>query len=108
MTVNREGNLEAHLNAVNGKVEAALPTIFYMAGNEEFRIVEMATIWKLVHTCIIPILTYGAETWMPTKAELTQEIINLQIYEMLCEITVLYNTLMYLNYSRLSCTGLYD
>ena len=32
----------------------------------------MATIWKLVHTCLIPILTYGAETWMPTKAELTQ------------------------------------
>ena len=42
-----------------------------MAGNEEFIIVEMATIWKLVHTCLIPILTYGAETWMPTKAELT-------------------------------------
>ena len=32
----------------------------------------MATLWKLVHTCLIPILTYGAETWMPTKAELTQ------------------------------------
>ena len=72
MTVNRKGNLEAHLNAVKGKVEAALQTIFCIAGNEEFRIIEMATIWKLVHTCLIPILTYGAETWMPTKAELTQ------------------------------------
>ena len=72
MTVNRKGNLEAHLNAVKGKVEAALQTIFCMAGNEEFRIIEMATIWKLVHTCLIPILTYGAEIWMPTKAELTQ------------------------------------
>ena len=42
MTVNRKGNLEAHLNAVKGKVEAALQTIFCTAGNEEFRIVEMA------------------------------------------------------------------
>ena len=75
MTVNRKGNLEAHLNAVKGKVEAALQTIFCIAGNEEFRIVEMATIWKLVHTCLIPILTYGAETWIPTKAELTQRIL---------------------------------
>ena len=72
MTVNRKGNLEAHLNAVKGKVEAALQTIFCIAGNEEFRIIEMATIWKLVQTCLIPILTYGAETWMPTKAELTK------------------------------------
>ena len=72
MTVNRKGNLETHLNAVKGKVEAALQTIFCIDWNEEFRTVEMATIWKLVHTCLIPILTYGNETWMPTKAELTQ------------------------------------
>ena len=48
MTVNRKGNLETHLNAVKGKVEAALQTIFCIAGNEEFRIIDMATIWKLV------------------------------------------------------------
>ena len=38
----------------------------------------MAAIWRLVHACIIPILTYGAETWNPTKAELlqTQKILN--------------------------------
>ena len=29
----------------------------------------MKTIWKLVETCIIPILLYAAETWIPTKAE---------------------------------------
>jgi len=30
----------------------------------------MSTIWRLFHSCLIPILTYGAETWIPTKAEL--------------------------------------
>ena len=67
-----KGNPEAHLKAVKGKVEAALQTIFCIAGNDEFRIVKMAIIWKLVHTCLIPILTHGAETWMPSKAELTK------------------------------------
>ena len=32
----------------------------------------MATIWKLINTCLIPILTYGAEAWVPTKAEVVQ------------------------------------
>ena len=32
----------------------------------------MSTIWKLVQTCLIPIITYGAETWVPTKAEIKQ------------------------------------
>ena len=38
----------------------------------------MSAIWRLVHTCIIPILTYGAETWTPTKVEIkeTQRILN--------------------------------
>ena len=29
----------------------------------------MSTIWKLLDTCIIPIITYGAEAWTTTKAE---------------------------------------
>ena len=72
MTMNRKGNLEAHLKSTKGKVEAALQTIFCMAGNEEFKNIEMATIWKLINTCLIPILTYGAEAWVPTKAEVVQ------------------------------------
>ena len=38
------------------------------AGNAEFYNIEMATIWRIFHSCLIPILTYGAETWIPTKA----------------------------------------
>ena len=43
-----------------------------------FRTIEMSTIWKLVQTCLIPIITYGAETWVPTKAEIkrTQRILD--------------------------------
>ena len=50
----------------------AIQTIFNLAGNEEFQSIEMSTIWKLVQTCLIPILTYGAETWVATKAEIKQ------------------------------------
>ena len=52
--------------------------IFNLAGNAEFNTIEMSAIWRLVHTCIIPILTYGAETWTPTKVEIkeTQRILN--------------------------------
>ena len=32
----------------------------------------METIWKLIETCIIPILTYGCETWDPTQKELKE------------------------------------
>ena len=30
----------------------------------------METIWKLVETCIKPIILYAAETWNPTKTEM--------------------------------------
>jgi hypothetical protein len=30
----------------------------------------MNTIWKLLETCIVPIITYGSETWEPTKKEI--------------------------------------
>ena len=78
MTINSSGNLESHINKIKGKTEAAIQTIFNLAGNEEFRTIEMSTIWKLVQTCLIPIITYGAETWVPTKAEIkrTQRILD--------------------------------
>ena len=78
MIVNNKGSLQDHLTKTKGKVEAALQTIFSLAGNAEFYNIEMATIWRLFHSCIIPILTYGAETWIPTKAEqkYAQNILN--------------------------------
>ena len=32
----------------------------------------MQTIWQLVDSAIIPIMTYGAEGWNPTKQEITK------------------------------------
>ena len=55
MTINSSGNLESHINKIKGKTEAAIQTIFNLAGNEEFRTIEMSTIWKLVQTCLIPV-----------------------------------------------------
>ena len=53
-------------------VEAALQTILNLAGNAEFNHMKMATIWRLVDVCITPIITYAAETWTATKAEINQ------------------------------------
>ena len=72
ITINSKGNLEAHLNNIQAKSEAALQTIFSLAGNDEFRHIEMTSIWKLVQACLIPIMTYGAETWIPTQTEMKQ------------------------------------
>jgi hypothetical protein len=78
MTLNSKGNLEDHLKKIKGKTEAAFQTILNLSGNDEFHKIEMATIWKLITSCIIPIITYGAEVWIPTKHEINQADIILQ------------------------------
>jgi len=69
ISINNKGNMEDHIKKIKGKTEAAIQTIFSLAGNDAFHNIEMATIWRLFNTCIIPIITYGAEAWTPTKAE---------------------------------------
>jgi hypothetical protein len=54
------------------KTEAAYQTILMVAGDKDFRNIEMGTLWKLIETCIIPIITYGAETWNLKKQEKTE------------------------------------
>ena len=78
MTINSKGNLDDHIRKTKGKIEAALQTIFCLAGNDKFNRIEMSAIWQLVHTCILPTLLYGAETWTPTKTEIkeVQRILN--------------------------------
>jgi len=51
---------------------AALNTIIAVAGDQHLRGIQMTTIWKLLETCIIPIITYGSETWDLNKAETKQ------------------------------------
>ena len=71
MTINNEGNMDENIKKIKGKTEAALQTIFILAGSEEFHNMEMSTILKLLDTCIIPIIIYGAETWTTTKQKRT-------------------------------------
>ena len=54
---------------LEGKVEAAYQTILYIAKDKIFKGLKMAIIWKLVETCIIPIITYGAESRTTTHKE---------------------------------------
>ena len=68
--INDKGNMEDQINEIRGKAEAAFQTILTIAGDHKLRGIQMKTIWKLVETCIKPIITYAAETWNPTKTEM--------------------------------------
>ena len=68
--MNYKGNLDNHIKSVEGKTEAAYQTIIFLANDRNFKGIEMDTIWRLIETCIIPITTYGAETWDPNKEQM--------------------------------------
>ena len=61
--INDKMTLNHNITAAAGKAEGALQTILTIAGDPLLRGIQMETIWKLVETCIIPIITYGSETW---------------------------------------------
>ena len=67
--INTKANMKDHIETLESKVEGTYQTILYIAKNENFKDIKMATIWRLIETCIIPIITYGAETRLPTKKE---------------------------------------
>jgi len=48
---------------LKGKVEGAYQTMLAVTNDNNFKGIEMEVIWKLYETCIIPIITYAAETW---------------------------------------------
>ena len=54
---------------LEGKVEAAYQTILHIAKDKNFKGLKIAILWKLVETCIIPIITYGAESRTTTHKE---------------------------------------
>ena len=67
--INNKGNLEDHIKMLEGKVEAAYQMILHIAKDKNFKGLKMAIILKLVETCIIPIITYGAESRTTTHKE---------------------------------------
>ena len=66
---NHKGNSEEHIIQQKKKTEAAYQTILTIMGNQHFNNIELETAWKLLETCIQPIITYGGETWEMTKQE---------------------------------------
>ncbi len=67
-----------HIEAIKGKVNGAYNNITMWTSNKEFKGIKMKAIWKLVDTCIIPIMTYGSEAAKHTKRDLQdlQQIFN--------------------------------
>ena len=60
--INGKTNLKDQITQLERKLEAAYQTILAIAGDRHFRNTQIETIWKLVTTCLIPIITYGGET----------------------------------------------
>ena len=56
-------NINDHIKEIERKTEAALQSALYIAGDDNYQGIEMETIWILIESCIIPIITYGSETW---------------------------------------------
>jgi len=56
-----------HLKTVNGKAEMAYQTILSILYNREFSGIQMKLIWRLIETCVIPVITYASETWSLNK-----------------------------------------
>ena len=72
ITLNNTATLANHITNTNNKAEVSLQTILNVASNEEMRPIQMETIWKLYKACTIPIMTYGAESWIPLKPEIKE------------------------------------
>ena len=68
-TQNTKNNLEDHLTETRKKVEAAYQTILAIAGNSNFKGIELEVIWALVNSCIASIITYSLEATDINKTE---------------------------------------
>ena len=58
-TLNTKKPINDHIKEIERKTEAALQTAL---GDDNYQGIEMETIWTLIESCIIPIITYGYET----------------------------------------------
>ena len=59
----KKQNINDHIKEIERKTEAALQSALYIAGDDNYQGIEMETIWTLIESCIIPIITYRSETY---------------------------------------------
>lgn len=70
ITINEKLNMIDHISTIKGKTEAAYQTIINLLHDATFMNIQMKVAWKLIETCITPIITYASETWIPNKSEM--------------------------------------
>ena len=67
--LNEKFNMKNQISETKRKVEGAYQTVVALSGDDNYNGIEMETMWKLVDTCIKPIILYGAETWKMPKTD---------------------------------------
>ena len=67
--INNKMNLKDQITQTESKVEAAYQAITAMAGDRHYTNIQMNTVWKLVCSCLTPIITYAGETRNPNEAK---------------------------------------
>jgi hypothetical protein len=61
MTINNKLNISDHINKIRSKTEAAYQTMLQLLHDPNFAAIQLQSAWKLLTTCILPIITYGLE-----------------------------------------------
>jgi hypothetical protein len=67
---NSKNNLADHIIEIKSIAEAAYQTIIAIAGNRNFKGIELEAIWEMIESCIVSIITYSLEACNLTKAEM--------------------------------------
>ena len=77
---NSKNNNDDHFKMVKGSAEAAFQHMMSLTGDSNFSQIEMITIWEIMDTCILPIITYSGEAWEASNKNYKEAN---QIYEAL-------------------------
>ena len=67
--INDKMNLKDQITQTESKVEAAYQAITAIAGDWHYKNIQTNIVWKLVCSCLTPIIMYAGETRNPSKAE---------------------------------------
>ena len=59
-----------HIDHIRSRVEVAFQTILLVVGNGDFSKIDVDTMWKLIESCILPIILYACETWNVSKGDM--------------------------------------
>lgn len=69
---NDKQNDNNHVELLRGKVEGAYQKMLTLTKDVTFSNIEMQTVWETVEKCIMPVITYGGETWELMKKQMRE------------------------------------